>query len=299
LGKKSLKKSRFNITTSVDTYKNEFINNSKITLLSNVLSFQNLNATSNNVATNYSFDNKALIFNSLNLLGSFLKLDKSNFIEAGKTQFFKNDLLFVNTTEDRIFKQNTFRKNQILTGKKKTPILVDSKYLNVRLWSVTNNTTISNFFQEELLNVNLNNNLIQHPDLDDETRTIKRNAGKTTPIRVLKHPNTDFFFINNNDNNNIELLRFRFNEKKPTLANKPIRPTLYLTFKQKRYNQRTNISKKTTVFFDKDLNKQQIYSGNPFLKDLSIVEENYGNPTRQYRMLKKAKNRVDNTRVGT
>jgi hypothetical protein len=95
------------------------------------------------------------------------------------------------------------------------------------------------------------------------------------------------------------LLRFRFNEKKPTLANKPIRPTLYLTFKQKRYNQRTSISKKTTIFFDKELNKQQTYSGNPFLKDLSIIEENYGNPTRQYRMVKKAKLRADSTRVAT
>jgi hypothetical protein len=156
---------------------------------------------------------------------------------------------------------------------------------------------LNNFFQNEVVGTN-NNNLIQHPDLDDETRTLKRNSGKTTPIRVLKCPNTDFFFINSNSDN-IELLRFRFNEKKPTLANKPIRPTLYLTFKQKRYNQRTNISKKTTIFFDKDLNKQQTYSGNPFLKDLSIIEENYGNPTRQYRMVKKAKLRVDSTRVGT
>jgi hypothetical protein len=53
------------------------------------------------------------------------------------------------------------------------------------------------------------------------------------------------------------------------------------------------------MFFDKDLNKSQSYSGNPFLKDMSIIEENYGNPTRQYRMVKKAKSRVDTTRVGT
>jgi len=98
---------------------------------------------------------------------------------------------------------------------------------------------------------------------------------------------------------NVELLRFRFNEQKPTLANKPVRPTIYLTFKQKRYNQRTNISKKTQVFFNKDLKKNQTYSGNPFLKDASIIEENFGNPTRQYRMVKKAKSRLDTTRVST
>jgi hypothetical protein len=70
-----------------------------------------------------------------------------------------------------------------------------------------------------------------------------------------------------------------------------------LTFKQKRYNQRNNIGKKTNMFFDKDLNKTQKYSGNPFLKDMSIIEDNFGNPTRQYRMVKKAKSRLDTTKV--
>jgi hypothetical protein len=138
---------------------------------------------------------------------------------------------------------------------------------------------------------------VQHPDLDDETRILKRNSGKTTPIRILKYPKQDFFFVNL-DNKEVELFRFKFNKKNPTLANKPIRPTVYLTFKQKRYNQRTGISKKTTTFFDKDLNTSQKYSGNPFLKDMSIIEENYGNPTKQYRMVKKAKSRLDTTKVG-
>jgi len=117
----------------------------------------------------------------------------------------------------------------------------------------------------------------------------------------LKCPNTDFFFkdsLTTNDSN-IELLRLRFNEQKPTVAHKPVRPTIYLTFKQKRYNQRTNISKKTQIFFDKDLQKNQTYSGNPFLKDAAIIEENFGNPTRQYRMVKKAKSRLDKTNVST
>tara|TARA_B110000977_G_C11042053_1_gene479233 strand:+ start:1161 stop:1322 length:162 start_codon:yes stop_codon:yes gene_type:complete len=51
------------------------------------------------------------------------------------------------------------------------------------------------------------------------------------------------------------------------------------------------------MFFDKDLQKNQKYSGNPFLKDMSIIEENFGNPTRQYRMVKKAKSRLDTTKV--
>lgn len=298
LGKKSMKKNRFNITTSVDTYKVEFLKNAKTTFYGNLLDSKNLNIMGTDSLSNNTFNVDVVSTDSFNLLSSFLKTKKNNFNESGKTQFFKNDFLFVSSSDDKIVKQYMFKKNQVLNAKKITPVLGDRRYLTTKLWSLTNNVAMNNFFQDEVLNVNSNNALIQHPDLDDETRTIKRSAGKTTPIRVLKCPNSDFFFINS-DSNNVELFRFRFNEKNPTLANKPIRPTLYLTFKQKRYNQRTNIAKKTTIFFDKDLNKQQTYSGNPFLKDLSIIEENYGNPTRQYRMVKKARTRVDNIRVGS
>lgn len=292
-----MKKNRFNIATSVDVYKTEFLQNAKTTFYKNVLDFKNLGILGNN---NLNLDIKSngdlLALDSINLFGSILRGNKESFLEGNKTQAFPNDFLYVGLSDDKTLKQNIFKKNQIIGERKTTPI-IDGKALNARLWSISNDDALNNFFQNEIITTS-NSSLIQHPDLDDETRTLKRNSGKNTPIRVLKSPNSDFFFINSGLDN-IELFRFRFNEKKPTLANKPIRPTLYLTFKQKRYNQRTNISKKTTMFFDKDLNKQQTYSGNPFLKDSSIIEENYGNPTRQYRMLKKAKSRVDSTRVGS
>lgn len=303
LGKKSIKKNRFNIVASVDTYKNEFLNNAGMTFYKNILDSKNLNAPllevtlQKDVGTVFKFNDSVIPTNSLDLLGTFLKTEKNNFIKFNKAKVFSNDLLFSSADDDKVFKQHMFKKNQLIPEKKTTPSLTDSRVISSRLWSIADNTALNNFFQNGVMNID-SNNLIHHPDLDDETRILKRSAGKTTPIRVLKCPNTDFFFINSTTDN-IELLRFRFNDKKPTLANKPIRPTLYLTFKQKRYNQRTNISKKTTIFFDKELNKQQTYSGNPFLKDLSIIEENHGNPTRQYRIVKKAKLRVDSTRVGT
>ncbi len=299
LGKKSIKKNRFNVSTSVDSYKTEFLSNAKTTFFKNVLDKKGLFVESTHATENFTnFDNKQLSVDSFNLLESFFKLNKSNFVESGKTQAFSNDLLFLSSDNDKVIKQNLFKKSQLVVDKKYTPILDTSFLVKVKLWSSTNFDSLNNFLQSEVLSSNSSINIIQHPDLDDETRTLKRNAGKTTPIRVLKCPSNDFFFVNS-DQNSVELLRFRFNDKKPTLANKPVRPTVYLTFKQKRYNQRTNISKKTSIFFDKDLNKSQTYSGNPFLKDLSIIEENYGNPTRQYRMVKKAKSRLDTTRVGT
>lgn len=299
LGKKSIKKNKFNIATSVDVYKTEFLENANTTFFKNLLDYKNLFTTSNNIVintNNNSFDSNLLVLDSFDLFGSSLRLNKESFFEGNKTQPFKNDFLFVGLSEDRVLKQNIFKKNQ-LVGEKKLTSVVNNNLISTKLLSLSNDDAINNFIRNEVL-LNNTTNVIQHPDLDDETRILKRNSGKNTPIRVLKCPNNDFFFINPAADN-IELFRFRFNEKTTTLANKPIRPTLYLTFKQKRYNQRTSISKKTTMFFDKDLNKQQTYSGNPFLKDISIIEENYGNPTRQYRMVKKAKNRLDTTRVGT
>ena len=98
------------------------------------------------------------------------------------------------------------------------------------------------FFYNEVLNNKSSNSIIQHPDLDDENRIVKRNSGKNTPIRLLKQPNNDFFFSKNDSN--FELLRLRFNDKNTTISNKPVRSTVYLKFKKKIYNQRTNIGKK-------------------------------------------------------
>lgn len=185
------------------------------------------------------------------------------------------------------------------TLKKNKPSLAVSDFEIINTWSNSDSDSFFNFFKNEVLN-NTSNNTITHSDLDEETRIVKRNSGKNTPIRVLKCPSTDLFFKDSlRQSNDIELFRFRFNEQKPTLAGKPVRPTVYLTFKQKRYNQRTSIGKKTQMFFNKDLNKTQSYSGNPFLKDMSIIEENFGNPTRQYRLVKKAKSRLDTTRVAS
>jgi hypothetical protein len=114
----------------------------------------------------------------------------------------------------------------------------------------------------------------------------------------LKCPNTDIFFKDNiNISKDIELFRFRFNQVKSNTAVKPIKPTVYLTFKQKRYNQRVNIAVKNLNYFDNKIQSRKTYSGNPFLKDNSIIEENFGNPTKQYRLLKKAKTRVENMKV--
>jgi len=129
---------------------------------------------------------------------------------------------------------------------------------------------------------------VQHPDYDDETRIIRMNFGKTTPLRVVKQPYSDIYF---NDKKNLELFRFRFNMRQPTLGEKPIRPTTYLTFKQKRYTLKNNINNQLLA------NGNGEFSTNPFLKNKNIIEENISNPAKQYKLLKKAKNRAEKFNV--
>jgi len=305
LGKKSLKKNRFNISSPLDVYKFEFAKNANLSLLTNVVERDSLfvkGSTTQTNPTQLQFNDNVFNLGAGNLIDVFLNTKKTNILESGKAQSFKNDLLFLGVSDEKVYKTNIFKRTQLVGDKKNKPQPSTSGVELIKTWSSTEVESLNNFFEAEILNnYSFNKSTVQHPDLDDETRTIKRNAGKNTPIRLLKCPNSDLFFKDSltSDNSNVELLRLRFNDQKSTLAHKPARPTIYLTFKQKRYNQRTNISKKTQLFFDKDLKKNQTYSGNPFLKDMSIIEENFGNPTRQYRMVKKAKSRLDTTRVAT
>ena len=136
----------------------------------------------------------------------------------------------------------------------------------------------------------LNYNIINHSDFSDETRVLKKSTGKPLPIRCIKFPIQE-------NNNPTELLRFRFNSSESLLQHKPITNTSYLTLKQKRYNVRSKINpvKLNTSTSSRKYN----YSGNPFLKDFSIVEENFSTPTKQYRMFKKAKNRLETSSINT
>jgi hypothetical protein len=170
-----------------------------------------------------------------------------------------------------------------------------------KIWSITSYESFNNFFKGGILNKDTKKVLVQHSDLEDDTRIMRRSFGKATPLRILKHPNDSFFFkdAQGEKDTNVELFRLRFNDKKASYHNKPIKPTVYLTFKQKRYNQRANIGKKTNIFVDRQTKQQHTYSGNPFLKNAAIIEENFGNPTRQYRLVKKAKARLDTTKVAS
>lgn len=303
LNKKLLKKNKFDVGSPVEAYRTEFVKNAELTLYRNVLDFKNLSTSisgkcfSNPISENIKTNNSLLFLHSDNIALTFLETDKSNFLS--RLRSFGKRLIFVEELNDNILEEHFIKKFQPAVVKRKTP----GKRLlrTTKLWSKTNNEAFNNFFKVSILNKNTKRTLVQHSDLEEDTRIIRRSFGKVTPLRVLKHPNDSLFFkgTSNEAGTDVELFRLRFNDQKSAHANKPIKPTVYLTFKQKRYNQRANIGKKTNIFVDKQTGKQQTYSGNPFLKNAAIIEENFGNPTRQYRLVKKAKARLDTTKVAS
>jgi hypothetical protein len=296
LGKKAVKKNRFSINSPVDSYKHEFLKNAELTYLSGVIKDNAfVFGSQNKICENNNYNNNVFLTDGLALTNTFLKAVKKSFFIESKTGKIANNHLFSSFSTERLLKQSIFKKSQVVVNTKNNTDINDKIINFVKQWDTTNNEAYDIFVKRGLLSKK-NSTVIQHPDLDDETRVIKRNLGKNTPIRILKQPKSDFF-VADSKNDSTELLRFRFNEKIPTTANKPIKPAVYLTFKQKRYNQRNSIGKKTTQFFNRDTQTIQKYSGNPFLKNLSIIEDNFGNPTRQYRMVKKAKSRLDTTKV--
>ena len=264
-----MKNSKITYTTDILNKGGFFINSSKTNLIGGDIMF-----TDGTAAAKFLLEKK-----------------KNNFLEKSSVVTTKK-LLFDGFSDSSFFKKNMFKKLYPIIDQKKKPsvdIFNPTKTYTTNQVLGVNNYILGSIVEETNVNI--------HSDLDDESRAVKRGVGKTIPLRLLKKPKTDFFFRGVIENQNIELLAIRFNDKVPTIVNKPVKPAVYLTFKQKRYNQRTNIGKKSTVFYNNVVGKNQTYSGNPFLKDISIIEENFGNPTRQYRLLKKAKTRLDTTRV--
>ena len=292
LGKKVVKKNKFSINTPLDLYKNQIIMNNKNSIIKH------------RVLDNNLYNNDSISY--LNTIVQNTKTNNSPFVGGGlltSNNIFKNTSnsynnitiqtinRFDNDFFDKLSKQSFFKKTLTTNNLRKTQPIVGDIRNNSSL--IVESTL--RYFEDLIFNKDIKN-IIKHPDLDDETRIIKKNSGKNTPIRILKQPKSDFFILNNNVDKT-ELFRLRFNERDAVIANKPIKPTTYLTFKQKRYNQRVGISKKQINFIDKENNTPSKYSGNPFLKNASIIEENFGNPTRQYRMVKKAKLRLDTIRL--
>ena len=158
-----------------------------------------------------------------------------------------------------------------------------------------NYKVLKNYLRSTILDSYNNLTFLKNsPEIDDDSRITRRSFGKVAPLRILKKPINNLYFskIKDTDLKQFELFRFRFNDNISKTSIKPIRNTVYLTFKQKRYVLRS-------PSFKDYVGNNKKYSTNPFLKNTNIIEENYGNGSKQYRFLKKSKNRVEKSKLSS
>jgi len=229
-----------------------------------------------NNSIDYTEKNKVLfgdVWNNFNLRVNNKKnswIDISENYENGRFSFTEN---FLNFLKSPFFKS---RRDQISL---KTPM---SNLIKI---DIKNN----NKFSRILYNYN---------DFLEVNRWVKRSQGTNSPIRLIKFPisnKTNFDF----NSDVLELFRFRFSDPENTIKHKPVPHSTFLTMKQKRYKRRKNIPARVKYFKDERGNntKKVRWSANPYLFNNEAIIQDFGNPTKQYNLMKKNKTRYSNTSV--
>ena len=210
-----------------------------------------------------SLDNAVLLNNNLSMniyYNNFLKVSVLNKSKFFSETLFNDTMLFNVNSENFVLNTNNLG------------------YSNFK----KNNLFLFNFFENVVLN-NTKSNLITHMDLEENSRWIKRSFGKNAALRLVKYPVS-------NDKFELNMFKLRFNDLESKLNQKPVPNTTYLTLKQKRYKRRKKIPLFTKLYKDTNGVKNK-FSGKLFLKDNALLIDEAGDPTRQYRMVKKNKTR--------
>lgn len=135
-------------------------------------------------------------------------------------------------------------------------------------------------------------------DFVDVTRWRRRPQGANAPVRIIKYPISSKADIEKHSDN-IKLFGVRFHDNEPAVHKKPSPHSAFLTLKQERYKRKKKIGPRQ--FFIKDefgKNTEDVKrSVKPILMHNKIIEHNYGNPTRQYRLFRKYKIRHEATNI--
>jgi hypothetical protein len=123
--------------------------------------------------------------------------------------------------------------------------------------------------------------LTRFEDFDEYSRFFKKNYSGKLPVRLIKLP-----FQYSND---LNFFKIRFNDNTNNLSHKIPQDTIYFTLKQKRYNRKKVVTQQNYI----SSNNVKKYSGYPYLSKSNNLDESIYNPTIQYKLLKKNKNRSE------
>jgi heme/copper-type cytochrome/quinol oxidase subunit 2 len=138
------------------------------------------------------------------------------------------------------------------------------------------------------------NYLYNYNDFLEMNRYTRRSQGTNAPVRLIKYPisnKTNFDF----NSDVLEIFRFRFNDLEPSSKQRPTPHSTFLILRQKRY-KRKKIVLPRTIFYKNEKGERTDkakYSQYTFLSQNKIILKNTENATRQYRMLRKYKNRYE------
>jgi len=133
-------------------------------------------------------------------------------------------------------------------------------------------------------------------DFNEFSTTARRSNGSILPVRLIKNP----LIADNFQNEQTELFRLRFNDESNAVQHKVLPHTTYLTIKQKRYKRKKVIASSKKFLHTEQGGKTKIVKAtykpllvnNSVFDDITSNESNF-NATRQYRMLKKNKQRSE------
>lgn len=144
----------------------------------------------------------------------------------------------------------------------------------------------------------LNKLFKQSSDVTEVTRWFKRMSGSIQPVKVLKQPLSLKTKI---DTNLAGVFRARFTESESDIMHKPLPNSTFLAMKQKRYKRRRIIFHRARFYWNpkKGSKKIEKFSAFPNLIDNSLIEESTIDNTRHYSMMKKRRNRSENTSILT
>lgn len=154
-----------------------------------------------------------------------------------------------------------------------------------------NNKIFNNLLSKNILLKNNFNNLY-YSDFIDSSRYLKKQQGVLLPLRLIK---INQKWNSNNNHENQDLFRLRFNSGISVLQTKNLPNDSYLSIIQKRYERKKNI-KPIVKFVNEDYSndtKKKNYSGKTILLNNSIFEEYIKDATSYYRMLKKNKKKSE------
>jgi heme/copper-type cytochrome/quinol oxidase subunit 2 len=275
---KNNKTDEFKITSPVDKFAYSYNTSYKNFISSSIKTNNSLFLTNSNFLGNYTLSNYQVHLDATDTLVETRLNNKK------KPWIFKKGYLSVKTLNTQLPSENFYKLNDLFffTNRKSCTQPKKSIFLSMK----EDPDYLNKIFK-------------QSSDVTEVTRWFKRMSGSIQPVKILKQPISLKTKIEGE--NLVEVFRSRFTENDSYLMHKPLPNSTFLAMKQKRYKRRRIIFHRARFYWNpkKGSKKIEKFSAFPNLIDNTIIEDSKIDNTRHYSMMKKRRNRSENTSILT